>query len=467
MQITYFAAFLGYIILLLVVSFLYSRRMKNIEDFFLAGRKLPGFLVYLSLTASWIGATSTLVSVDEAYANGLSSFWIMGFPAMATVLIFAFFLSSRIRKLPIVSLPDLVEMRYGKIVRHMAALLIVWYMVVLASSQMVAAGRFLGQFVGITYLQGLLLGLGVVLIYSVFGGFFSVVVTDGFQFFCIAAGILGLLIFLIGSYSFSDVCFLSQSYGKSEYFNIFHDFGRSFLIFISFTMAWIISPIAWQRIQSARDEKSAKKGLLASSATFFLFYGAVVLIGIFSLALFSSANQEGPLLSVIIASNSGYILGGILFIAVTAALMSTMDTAINTGALSLTRDVYQQIIQRKKSNHAVSISRISTIVVGGLAFLIATRLQSILTTLGLASEIMCVGFFIPGIAMLYSRKKRPFAGGLSLSSGALYSLIGFLSGTGFIHLNWLEWPYSIPLGLGISGASFLVGLVIDRWNESF
>jgi len=467
MQITYFISLLVYTALLLLVSFLFSRRMKNIEDFFLAGRKLPGFLVFLSLTASWIGATSTLVSVDEAYGNGLSSFWIMGFPAIATVLIFAFFLSSRIRRLPIVSLPDLVEMRYGKIVRHMASALIVWYMVVLASSQMVAAGRFLGQFIGITYLQGLLLGIGVVLIYSVLGGFFSIVITDGFQFFCMAAGILGLLFFLLGSYSFSDVCFLSQSLGKAEYFNIFYDCGRNFLVFISFTLAWIISHIAWQRIQSARNEKSAKKGLLASSASFFLFYGAVVLIGIFSLALFSSADREGPILSVIISSNSGYLLGTILFIAVTAALMSTMDTAINTGALSLTRDVYQQIFQKEKSKQVVLISRGATLIVGGLAFLIATRLQSILATLGLASEIMCVGFFIPGIAMLYSEKRRPFAGGLSLSLGGLYSLIGFLSSTGFIHLGWPEWPYSVPLGLVISGTSFVVGLIIDRRNESF
>jgi len=467
MQIAYFAVFLGYIVLLLVISFLFSRRIKNLEDFFLAGRKLPAFLVYLSLTASWIGATSTLVSVDEAYVHGLSSFWVMGFPAVATVLIFAFFLASRIRRLPIVSLPDLVEMRYGKAVRHMASALIVWYMVVLASSQMVAAGRFLGLFLDTTYTKGLLLGLGVVLIYSVLGGFFSVVITDGLQFFCIALGIVGLLMFLMGSYSFSDVSLLAQNHGKAGYFNLFHDAGRSLLVFISFTMAWIISPIAWQRIQSARGEKSAKKGLLASSATFFLFYGAVVFIGIFSLALFSGPHQEGPILSAIIAQNPGCLLGLVLFTAVIAALMSTMDTAINTGALSLTRDVYQQIFQGFKSNHMVLISRLSTMVVGGLAFLIATRLQSILKTLGLASEIMCVGFFIPGIAMLYSEKKRPFAGGLSLFFGAMYSFVGFLSETRLIGLNWLEWPYSVPLGLGISGVSFLAGLIIDRKNESF
>ncbi|MBD3413225.1 MAG: hypothetical protein GF421_02190 [Candidatus Aminicenantes bacterium] len=467
MHTTYLAVLLAYMALLLMASFVFSRQMKNIEDFFLASRRLPGFLVYLSITASWIGATSTLVSVDEAYIHGLSSIWIMGFPAVATVLIFAIVLASRIRKLPIVSLPDLVEMRYGRWVRHVASGLIVWYMVVLASSQMVAAGQFLSRFVGASYIIGLLLGVGVVLIYSVLGGFLSVVVTDGFQLFCIAAGIGGLLVFLMSNHSFSDVLTMAPHFGKVRYFDLFHNWERNALIFVSFTTAWVISPIAWQRIQSARNTKSAKRGLLASSLTFLLFYGAVILIGMFSLALFSSADQKGPLLSAIIAKNSMPFLGGILFVAVTAALMSTMDTAVNTGALSLTRDVFQQIDFFNKSGRVVLISRWATVLVGGAAFLIATRLQSILKTLGLASEIMCVGFFIPGVAMLYFKRKMPWAGGLSLSSGALFSLIGFLSATGFIGFKWPEWPYSIPLGLGVSGLSFLVGWMLDRKGSIF
>lgn len=464
MQGIYFAVLLGYIGLLLLVSFLFSRRIHSVEDFFLASRRLPAFLVYLSVTASWIGATATLVSVDEAYANGLSSLWVMGIPSVVTALIFAAILASRIQRLPIVSLPDLVEMRYGRAVRHMASVIIVWYMVVLASSQMVAAGKFLSEFIGTTYVNGLLLGIGVVLIYSVFGGFFSVVITDGFQFFCIVVGVLGLCVFLFGSFSFSEVSFLAQQFGKTNYFDFFHNFERNFLVFVSFTAAWTISPIVWQRIQSARTIKAAQKGLFASSATFLLYYGAVVLIGMFSLALFSSANQEGPILSAIISGKSGYILGGILFIAIAAALMSTMDTAINTGALSLTRDVFQQLFRISRSKHTVFLSRVATLVVGGMAFLIATRMQSILKTLGLASEIMCVGFFIPGIAMLYFKNKKFFAGLLSLSSGTLFSFIGFLSGTGVVRLHWPEWPYSIPFGLGISGLFFLGGWVIDSLN---
>jgi len=128
----------GYFIILLIVSFGFSRRMKSLEDFFLASRKLSSTLVYVSLTASWLGATSILITIDEAYKQGVSSFWIIGVPAVLTGLGFAIFLVKPIRKLPITTLPDLVEMRYGRLVRHMASVLIVWYMILLASSQMVA-----------------------------------------------------------------------------------------------------------------------------------------------------------------------------------------------------------------------------------------------------------------------------------------------------------------------------------------
>ena len=225
MRLEFFLFLLAYIFLLLLVSFIFSTRMKNLEDFFLASRRLPAFLVYLSLAASWFGATSTLVSADEALETGVSSFWIMGVPAVLTVLILAFFLARPIRRLPIVSLPDLVELRYGRAVRHLAAILIIWYMAVLAASQMVAIGHFLKSFLGISYLTSLALGTIVVLVYSVFGGFFSVAITDALQFFLLVAGIFGLFFFLSDSSSLSDISLVASELGKDNYFNLERKFG--------------------------------------------------------------------------------------------------------------------------------------------------------------------------------------------------------------------------------------------------
>lgn len=464
MRPEFFILLLVYFILLLVVSFIFSKRMESLDDFFLASRGLSSTLVYLSLVASWLGATSILVSTDEAFRYGLSSFWVMGMPALITVLCFYFFLAGPIRRLPIVSLPDLVEKRYGRTVRHLASVLIIWYMILLASSQMVAVGHFLAEFLGTTYLYGLIFGTLVVLVYSALGGFFSVVVTDSFQFFLLAAGMLGLFFFLADGLSFSELQSAAAQVGVDEYFNFFSNIKRNFLIFLSFTFAWIISPIVWQRIQAARTERDAKKGLLMSGGTFLFIYGIIVFVGMFSLPLLLSKGQDGILLPSLITLHTGRALGAVLFIGIVAAIMSTMDTAINTGALSLTRDIFQQIFPSKKLNHAVGVSRLSTLIVGASALIVAAHFQSILKTLGLAAEIMAEGFFIPGIAMLFLKKKKPAAGFLSLFLGGSFSLISFLCEINFFHFDWPSWPYTLPYGMALCLVGFIAGLGIDRFN---
>jgi SSS family solute:Na+ symporter len=465
-KLEFFLILLAYFVLILLASFIFSKRMKSLEDFFLASRRLPAVLVFLSLAASWFGATSTLVSADEALETGVSSFWIMGAPAVLTVLILAFFLARPIRRLPIVSLPDLVELRYGRAVRHLAAILIIWYMAVLAASQMVAIGHFLKSFLGTSYLSSLVLGTVVVLVYSVFGGFFSVTITDSLQFFLLAAGIIGLFFFLSDTSSLREIPLVASELGKNNYFNFFFSFKKNFLIFLSFTLAWTISPIAWQRIQAARTDRDARLGLFASSGTFFLLYAVVVFVGMLSLPVFFSQKLREPLFSELISSRTGIFLGGILFVAIVAAVMSTMDTAINTGALSLTRDVFQQIFSSTREKRIVLVSRLSTLFVGGFAFLVATRFQSILKTLGLASEIMAEGLFIPGIAMIFLKKRFPMAGLLSLLLGGGYSLLRFLCEVKLLPLSWPSWPYSVPYGLALSLAGFVAGIILARYRKN-
>lgn len=453
---------LGYFVLLLLVSFLFSKRIRSLEDFFLASRNLPALLIFFTLAGSWLGATSTLVSVDEAFDKGISSFWVIGIPSIITVVVFALFLTRPIRRLPFVTLPDLMEKRYSRTVRHLAAVLIVWYMILLAASQMVAMGNFLKSFLGTSYFMALLLGTAVVLLYSIFGGLFSVVITDGVQFFLLVVGIFSLLFSLIGMSSRDKVLLAARTIEGSDHFNFFLGFERNIWIAVSFTLAWIISPIVWQRIQAARSDHDARLGLLGAGGTFFVFFGCVVLIGIFSLPLSVPGERTDTILSMLIFSHAGQFLGGILFLAIIAAIMSTMDTAINTGALSVTRDLYQQLISPSRRKNVVFVSRWATLIVGMLAFLIATRLQSILKTLGLASEVMAEGMFIPGVAMIFLKKKYPTAGILSLILGSSYAIIGFLNEMDFIHLNWPAWPFSVPYGVTLSLMGFIIGFIIDR-----
>jgi SSS family solute:Na+ symporter len=344
-------------------------------------------------------------------------------------------------------------------------------MILLAASQLVALGQFLKTFLGLPYVGSLAVGTAVVLAYSAFGGLRSVVFTDVVKFPLLVIGVGGLAAFaavrlstaggLGAALSASPAAGAAGGAGAASYFDFFHNIGENALVAVSFLMAWTISPIALQRIQAARSLGAAKRGLFSAAAALFILYGLVIFIGILSARMFAGAPLSGPVVSEIIAVKAGPVFGGILFVAVLGAILSTMDTAVNTGALSLTRDVFQQAFPSARTK-PVFAGRLATVLVAVLAFAVAVRLQNILKTIGLASEIMAEGLFVPGMAMIYVKRRAPLAGLLSLGLGGGFAVLSFLGAAGVLPLGLPAWPYSVPYGVGLSAVGYAAGRALDH-----
>jgi SSS family solute:Na+ symporter len=451
--------FAGYLALVLVSGLAFSRRMRSLEDFFLGSRRFPAGLIYVSLTSSWFGATSILITADEALRTGLGAVWVVGLPAVATVVLLALVFARPLHRLSVLTWSELVELRYGRLTRQLTAVLLVWYMAVLAASQMVALGNFLKAFLGLPYSSSLVAGTAVVLLYSALGGLRSVVFTDLLQFVLLAAGVGALFFLAAGRASWGDVA--SAGAERPGYFRLFGDFGEKGLIFLSFTLAWTISPIALQRIQAARSVGAARRGLAATAATLLGLYILVVLAGMWSLPSFPGGTSALPLVAELAAGRTSFFPGGLIFVAVLAAILSTLDTAVNAGALVLTRDFIERAVPASR-RRPVLWSRGATLVVGLAALAVALRFQSILKTIGLSSEIMAEGFFIPGLAMIFMKRPRPLAGLLGLAFGGGFALASFLGAMGLLPLGLPAWPRSVPYGLALSAAGFFIGWFLKR-----
>lgn len=452
--------FSGYLALLLGVGLVFARRMRSSEEFFLAGRRLSGGLVYVSLTASWFGASSILVSIDEAFAGGLSAIWIVGVPAFATVVILAVFFVPLLHRLPVLTWSDLVELRYGRTVRHLASGLLVWYMAMLAASQMAALGLFLGRFLDLSYGLILAAATAVVLVYTALGGLRSVVWTDVLHFTLLLAGVGAMYVWASGRTSWAAVAAGADGAGI---FNLFRDFGKHGLMALSFTLAWTISPIALQRIRACRSAAAARRGLAATAATLLGLYVLVVGIGLLCRPLLPGGAAAGaaPLVAEIAGGSAGAVLGGLLFVAVLAAILSTLDTAVNAGALVLSRDFIEQA-HPGAAKHPVFWGRAATVLIAAAALLVALKFRDILKTIGLSSEILAEGFFIPGAAMMFLKTRHPAAGLMAVACGGGFAVLSFLEASGLISWGLPSWPYSVPFGLALSGAGFLLGLAVDR-----
>jgi SSS family solute:Na+ symporter len=417
--------------------------------------------VAFSLCASWIGAASLLVSTDEAFRDGFSAVWIIGIPAVATLLLLLG-LAKPVRAAAGSTLSDLMESRYGKAARFLTSVLIVWYMTVLAASQMVAAGSFLGALLGTSPIPSLAIAAGIVLIYSAAGGLVSVSRTHVVQVVLLVAGVAGMIVALASRTSWGAVRAAAGQMGKGSYFDVIAHADRNVLVALSFVLAWTISPIAWQRMQAARSESAARRGLLGAALLLAVFYAGIVAAGMLFLPLFPGGKSGVPLVTAFITGESGSFLGGLLFVTVLAAILSTMDAALNAGAFTLTKDLLGPGKGSSAAPRAITLARVSTVALALAAFLIATRFNDILKTLGLASKVMAEGLLIPGLAALFLKKKRPWAGLLSLACGGGYAVVCFLEEAGLGLVSIPPWPWSLPLGIGLGAAGFLAGLLVER-----
>jgi len=431
-----------FLVILLIIGIFLSKYSKTFSDYFFGKKDIGSLLIFFTITASWIGASTTIATIEKGILIGFNAIWMLGVPTFLTIFIFIL-LNKKIRDSNFISLPEFLKFYYGKKISFFASILVLFYMIVLSASQLVAWGKFISEFINTNYTETVLIGGLIIIIYSFFGGYLSVIFTDGIQLIFISTAILYL-------FFYSNK---SLTYMVSDDFKLLENFNFNILMVISFTLAWIISPIIWQRIISAKTAKASKRGLLMSLITFFILYVLIIFIAISLRQYGGESTNLGSIIKTYLPKFGSVLV----FIGIASAIMSTADSALNIGALTLSNDILHISSEKKKIFYA----KFATVFCGILAVIIAMRFTSIIKTLGLASEIMAEGFFIPGMAALLFKTKKPLAGILSLSFGGGFSTLVFLNEYG-LSLPIPNWPYSLPYGLGLSLSGFIIGYFLDK-----
>lgn len=421
------------------------KHLTDADGFFLASRRLGTLWISITLTASWIGAASTLVTLQRAATGGHAAMWVMAVPTILTLLTFLA-LTGVIRNRGFTTLPNLLKKVYGQKVTHIAAGLILIYMVLLTASQLVAWGKLLDGAGFLPYHFAVLSGAGLVCLYSLAGGFFSVVRTDGIQLVFLSASIT-VIYFIIGRGAGEPL-----SRGVNRFL---HGAGEHSLLVLSFTLAWVISPVVWQRVAAARSSGSARRGILLAAAAILVFYLMVIPSGM-------SIGSVSPDITSLLTRLAQMLPGwawSLAFLGLGSAILSTADTALNLAAMTISVD----LIPSRKAD-SLSVARRSTLAAAILAAAVSLRLPSILQTLGAASEIMASGLFVPGIAALFLSRPFPRAGACSLIGGGGFALASTLHTFG-LPLSLPSWPVSLPVGMAFSLVGFCLGFVLDRFRE--
>ncbi|SDP83285.1 sodium:solute symporter family protein [Desulforhopalus singaporensis] len=444
---------LVYFAILLYMGFR-SKKVETSEEFFLAGRSISKWVLALGFLASWYGGSSCIVSADKAFKSGLGSFWVVSGPNALAPLLLMFF-AAWIRRLGIISQIRVMDQRYDKTTGNFLSVIVIWYMTTWAASQMVAAGKFFSTYLNFSYEFAVITGVAIVFLYGLYGGYRVVTYTDIFQFWFL---LVAMFITMVAGIMAVDgvgpmISALKQKSSSTgvQYFSLFENFSTNFMYVVSFGLGWVISADAWQRVSAARTPDDSKKMLLISGLLFIPLGILSLIVGLAGAVLYDVI-PEGGVLANIATTQLHPVIAAIVFVGVGAALMSTMDTSINTGSMSITEDIYRKLINPEASNQQmVKVARIGTAIVAVIAALVALKLRNILWVLWMSSDIIMCGVFCPLIMGFIWRRGN--------SKGAMASMIG---GSSFVFYNvlvdlgvqmpifWPNWPYRLLYGLTIA-----------------
>lgn len=418
-----------YVVGIIVVG-ICNRNSQNSEDYFLASRGLPSWLLAVTFIASWWGGGSAIDLVDHAYNNGLSSFWIYGVPVLIATFMM-FLLSKAIRNIGTISQPQLLEKRYNSTASLLLTVFIVIFMIIGSAVQVIVVGHFFHSFFDVSYSLGAFIGVAIVLIYSLFGGFKGVVLTDLLQFvFFLFTSVFLCVVAYKKSGGMNVVATHAVLNGKEGFTSFWAHVSDNLAYVITFGTSWMIQANIWQRISAAKNGSSARKMMMISFVVFIPLYLMVTFTGMYS-SVFYSSLPSGGIVPDMVKNISNPVLGALIFVGLCSAIMSTMDSLINTGALSLTIDIYGKYIQpNATSKQNVRVGRYSTFIIGIIALFIALKIESVLTISWIGSDFLTTGAFIPIVLAFVWKKGSTRAAIVSMLWGLFFSTYNLLVALG-------------------------------------
>jgi len=389
-------AIILYLIALVGVGVYKALSVKNSDDFMVAGRTLPWYILVGTLLATWIGSGSLFSGAGLGYRNGLSGLWMSAGAWVGIVLVF--FIAKRVRNFGKVTVPDIFEARYGQGAATLATIATVIAYLTIVSYQFKGGGKVLSIVTqdAISIEAGIVITAVFAILYTVLAGMLSVVYTDVVNGVLMTIGCIATVIFSVHMVGGLDEVFaVAEAAGKTSVFGHWaaeSDSGASGpIIAISFCVPTLLLLLGdanmYQRIFSAQDGGAARK------AVFFWVIGVVILESTISLMGLtgSVAAEKGLITDLAAVENSESIiptlalealpmpLGMLLVATMMAVIVSTADSFLLIPATNLTRDVYQRYLNRNASEKSVVlVSRILVLALGFVAYLLVNQFPRVL-----------------------------------------------------------------------------------------
>lgn len=464
-----------FVILYLIISVaigLYAARMvHNSADYANAGRSLPLYIVIATVFATWFGSETVLGIPAKFASEGLRGVVEDPFGASLCLIFVGLFLARKLYRLNLLTIGDYYRFRYNKVVEVIVSLCIVISYLGWVSAQITALGlvfNILSQGT-ISMPMGMVMGATIVLMYTLFGGMWSVALTDFFQMTIIVIGLLYITYVVSGLAGGADVVFEHASKeGKLVFFP--QPTTAEVLAFIGAGITIMFGSMpqqdVFQRVMSARSENISVTGAVAGGSLYFIFAFVPMFLAysaqLIDPAMFTSLiDHDAQMILPALVLNHTPIFAQILFFgALLSAIMSTASGTLLAPSITLTENILREFIPMDDARLLMTtriVVVIFTVIVTTFALL--SQGMPIYEMVGNAYKVPLVGAFIPLVMGLYWKR--------STTQGALVSVIGGLS-------SWLLmeffggdsiWPPQL-VGFLVAFFGMIIGSLLPQWVAS-
>ncbi|MFD4140656.1 MULTISPECIES: sodium:solute symporter [unclassified Streptomyces] len=447
------------------------RRAKSKSEFLVAGRRLGPSMYSGTMAAIVLGGASTIGGVGLGYKYGLSGAWMV-FTIGLGLLALSIFFSARIARLKVYTVSEMLDLRYGGKAGLITGVVMWAYTLMLAVTSTIAYATIFDVLFDMNRTVAIILGGSIVVAYSTLGGMWSITLTDMVQFVVKTIGVLLLLlpIAVIKAGGFAEM----KAQLPTEYFAPLGIGGETIFTYVLiYTFGMLIGQDIWQRVFTARSDRTAKWGGTVAGTYCLVYALAGAVIGTAAKVLYPKLPNPDDAFATIVKDELPLGVRGLVLAAALAAVMSTSSGALIACATVANNDIWSRLrgaVTPRADGEAhdeVKGNRIFILVMGIAVICIAIALNNVIEALTVAYNLLVGGLLVP------------ILGGLLWKRGTVYGALSSVV-VGGLAVITLMWKYGIlanePVyyGLLASLAAYLIvslatpptdQAVLANWRE--
>ena len=436
-QLVLIFAIVLYFLILVFIGIFSRKESDSVGGYYAAGKKLRYWIVSFSTNATGESSWLLLGLSGMGFAFGVHALWVM----VGEVLGVAFawiFMARRFKvytdKYSSITVPDFLEDRFNDtrhVMRIISAIILLPMVTSYVAAQLTASGKAFKAFLNINYVTGIIIGLIIILFYTVIGGITAVARADFFHGLLMLMGLIALPIVAIvhcGGFSpmVASLKSIDPSLLKLAGPTGFNTVGIISIIgFIGVGLPFMGSPQLFVRYLAARDQKELIYGKYVAILFILIVDTGAVLTGMAGRALFTSLEDQEYILPTIASELFPALFTGLFIAIVLAAIISTVDSLLILLSSSIIRDVYQKVFRPDApQKRLVFMGKIITVIVGITAFWFSLSETRLIFWFVLFAWSGIGATFCPVMILSLFWKKMTKAGAIAgMCSGFLITMI--------------------------------------------